>query len=170
MTTPNDWAVPWRSVRPPGVIRFRRLGRVGLLLFLALTLAALARPLSARADQKSSSAVERHRTIIVGRVTDDPKRHYPALEKIADYLTKRLGDAGIVAGRVVIAKDVDRMTRLLEDGKVDILSETPFSAIQFADRVGAELLAHEWKKGVAFYRTVFYTRREGGVTSLADLR
>lgn len=124
----------------------------------------------AQTNQISSASVERDRTLVVGRISDNPKKHFSRLEIMADYLAQRLGDSGIDAGRVVMAKDKEHMARLLREGQVDIFSETPFTAVQLADTTAAKMLAREWAKGVASYRTVFFTHKENSIASIADLR
>ena len=159
-----------RSIRLPRTIRFYRRRGFFLRIFVVLAFAGLAAPVAAQTERTTTPSSERHRTIVVGRVSDDPKKHFSRLEKMATYLAQQLGDLGIDTGKVVLARNANSMTRLLREGKVDFISETPFSAIQFIEEGGAELLLREWKKGVAAYRTVFYSRKEDGVTSLADLR
>ena len=48
------------------------------------------------------------------------------------------------------------MIKLLQDGHIDIVSETALSALLFEEEAGAEILLLEWKKGVAAYHTVFF--------------
>ena len=62
------------------------------------------------------------------------------------------------------------MVELLRRGEVDLISETPFSAFFLAARGGGEIILREWKKGKASYHTVFITRKDNGINSLADLR
>ena len=131
---------------------------------------AIAIPWFAHANDPKGVSAPREKTIIVGRVTESPKKHFVKLQKMAHYLAERLANPGLVAGRVVMAKNADQMAHMLRDGQVDIVSETPFSAVKWVDGVGAEPLAREWKKGVASYRTVFISRKSDGVTTLAGLR
>ena len=131
---------------------------------------AIAIPWFAHANDPKGVSAPREKTIIVGRVTESPKKHFVSLQKMAHYLAERVANPGIVAGRVVMAENADQMAHMLRDGQVDIVSETPFSALRWVDGVGAEPLAREWKKGVASYRTVFISRKSDGVTTLAGLR
>lgn len=112
----------------------------------------------------------REATVVVGRVSTMPHKQLASVEAMATYLADRLGGQGIVASRTVFAKDADQMAAMLRDGQVDVVSETPYAAVGWTDRVGAELLAHEWKDGAPYYRAVFLSRRSGGVMTLDDLR
>ena len=118
--------------------------------------------------QNDRSAKER--SIVVGRVSADPEKTYPRLEKLAQYLARRLAPLGITAGGAMVAEDNRTMIRYLSQGKVDLVSETVLSALLFSDETGAEILLREWKKGVPWYYTVFITRKGSGITTLAHLR
>jgi phosphonate transport system substrate-binding protein len=58
----------------------------------------------------------------------------------------------------------------LKVGTIDVVSETPLSALLFEEEAGAELILREWKSGVAAYRTVFVTRADSGIEVLEDLK
>jgi phosphonate transport system substrate-binding protein len=61
------------------------------------------------------------------------------------------------------------MIELLRAGEVDIVRATAFTALTLEDEAGAEIFLREWRKGVAFYHTVFFTRKENPIRSLSDL-
>jgi len=123
-----------------------------------------------QAAQPSPAKVERSQTIIVGRVSGNPKKHFVKLETMAGYLARHLQDVGMHHGGFVVAKNNKDMIRLLKAGKIDVLSETAFSAIYFVRHGGAEILLREWKKGIAEYRSIFFTQKDSAIRSLADLR
>ncbi len=107
---------------------------------------------------------------VIGRVSGDPQKHYPRLRAMADYLGKRLKDLGISKTAVRLVSNNRDMLRLLREGKVDFISETPFSALLFAGKGGTEIILREWKKGVASYHTVFIARKDSGIDSIANLK
>lgn len=108
-------------------------------------------------------------TITLARVSDDPAKNLPRLQAMADYLAQRLSHLGIREGRAVIAKTNQEMLRLLRTGTVDVMSETVISALYFEQNGGAELLLHEWKKGVAYYKSLLVVNRNSGIETLDDL-
>lgn len=118
----------------------------------------------------AASEIPREKTFIIGRVSENPKKHHAAMEKMGAYIQSHLMDLGYEAVDVVFAKDLNEMVRYFRDGKVDALSETPFSALSLIDEGRAEPLLREWKKGVSSYHSVFFTAKDGPVTSLADLK
>lgn len=111
----------------------------------------------------------RHETLIIGKVSDNPKKHFRRLKPMADYVVSQMGDLGIKHARVLMAKDNKTMIKYLKDGKVDWVTETAFSAVIF-ERLGvAEILLRKWKKEVPDYHTVFITRKDSEIQSLHDL-
>ena len=108
--------------------------------------------------------------IVFGRVSDDPKSAYPDLELMAGMLAPHLSKFGYTRGAAVVAGSNREMIRLLAEGKVDVISESPFSALEFEDAGVAEILLLERKQRVASYRTVFFSRLDAGIDSLDDLK
>lgn len=138
---------------------------------LAIAAALLFPPLiEANADETESQTAEADRTLVVGVVSHDPKKQFPKLEAMAAYLAERLKDHGIVESAAVVAGSHSEMLTMLRDGTVDVVSETAFSAIHYAEQAGAEILLREWKKGVGEYHSVLIVRRDSGIASLEDLR
>ena len=116
------------------------------------------------------SAVAAGDTFVLGRITENPQKHFAAMQDMGSYIVGHLKDLGYTKAEVVVAKSMDEMAQLLRDGKVDALSETPFGATHLVDEVGAEALLREWKKGVSAYRSVFFSAKENGVENLEGLR
>lgn len=109
-------------------------------------------------------------TLVIGKITSNPKKHFDSLKAIAKYVVARTRDLGIEHARVLFAKDTEQMVGYLRQGKVDWIAETPFTAIDLHDRAGAEFLLRRWKQGAPVYWTVFFARRDSGIDSLDDLK
>ena len=118
----------------------------------------------------NASDISREKTFVLGRITENPRKHHAAMEEMGGYILAHLKDLGYEAVDVVMVKDIDEMVPLMSEGKVDALSETPFAAVRLIDEAGAEAFLREWKKGVASYRSVFFTAKDSGIESLAGLR
>jgi phosphonate transport system substrate-binding protein len=114
-------------------------------------------------------AAAREKTLIVGIISEDPKKALPRVETMAAYLAGRLADRGIEAGAGVLAHDMAEMQDLLRRGEVDLVSETAFGAIHLANGGAAEILLREWKRGVSKYRSVFIAKADSGIRGLSDL-
>ncbi len=108
--------------------------------------------------------------LVIGKVSSNPKNHYKRLKPIADYAVSKMGDLGYTHARVLIARDRDELVRFLKQGKVDWVTDTPFSAMEIHENSGAELLLRRWKKGVPEYHTVFFARKDSGIESIGDLK
>lgn len=107
--------------------------------------------------------------LVIGRISQEPRKHYARLQAMADYLALQLAGRGVSGVDVVMVSSPDRMRKLLEEGKVDILSETPFVALELEEAGLVSLLLREWKKGVPEYRTLIVARRDGPVNELKDM-
>lgn len=108
-------------------------------------------------------------SFVIGRVSDNPKKHFKTLKPLADYLAVNLHQYGIKKGNVIFAKDNQQMRQYIEQGKVDLVSETAFSATILSQTDHAEVILRRWKKGVANYCTLIFARKDSGINSLADL-
>jgi phosphonate transport system substrate-binding protein len=117
-----------------------------------------------------ATAAGAKRAIVLGRISDDPKKHHRALKPMADYLAARLRDLGIERGEVLMAKDAKQMGRYMREGRIDMLSETVFVVSQLRNEIGIEPLVKTWRKGASDYHTVFFVRKDSGINGLDDLR
>jgi phosphonate transport system substrate-binding protein len=108
-------------------------------------------------------------TLVVGRVTNNPRKDYPRFKAFADYLSARLGDQGITGSQVQFTNDNDTMVALLREGVVDLIPESVFPALTYVDKAGAKLILREWRDGVASYHSVIFARKDSGITALSDL-
>lgn len=112
-----------------------------LLVLLVCALAVAFSPVSATEH-------DRDRTLVIGKVSSNPKKHYRYLKPIAEYVIKHMGDLGIDRVEVLMARNNRQLTRYLKQGRVDWVTETVFSALEFEEKAGAEILLLKWKKGV----------------------
>lgn len=108
--------------------------------------------------------------LVIGKVSNDPQKHYRYLKPMVDYAAGRMRDLGIKEGRVLMAKDNAQMIEYLRQGRVDWVTETAFSALLYERSRAADILLLKWKKNASEYSTIFFTRKESPVKSLADLR
>jgi len=109
-------------------------------------------------------------TITISRVSDHPKKHYKKLKPFINYIAKSLKHMGIRKGKVLLAKDNHQLIKYLREGKVDIVTETPFSSIIYMEKAGAKPLLRRWKKSVSRYNSYIFVRKDSGINSLKDLK
>lgn len=89
---------------------------------------------------------------VIGKVSDNPGKHYAYLKPMANYLASNLTEFGYTEGKVLMARNNRQMVRYLKRHKVDLVTETIFSSVIFKDRAKAELLLNKWKSRVALKR------------------
>ena len=117
-----------------------------------------------------TAAVADEGVLVLGRISDDPGTHYEQLKPLLDYVVPRMADVGIREGRILMARDPRQMESYMRRGRVDWVTETAASAMQLQARAGAEPLLLTERSGVSAYRTVFFARRDSGITGLDALR
>jgi len=108
-------------------------------------------------------------TLVLGKITKNPKKHYKKLKKMVDYAVMNMKDLGILEGKVLLAKDLEQMTQYLAEGKVDWFSESVYPACSIKDKGVAEIVLKRWKKGYSEYHTVYFTRKDSGINSISKL-
>jgi phosphonate transport system substrate-binding protein len=137
-----------------------------LWLLLALVLPLLPGAMAATPQR----AVDDAHVLVLGRISDDPKTHYEQLKPLLDYVVPRMADVGIREGRILMARDVQQMTSYLRRGRVDWVTETGGTAMLLQQRAAATPLLLTERDGVSRYRTLFFARRDSGITGLDALR
>ena len=117
-----------------------------------------------------AQAVDDEHVLVLGRISDDPKTHYEQLKPLLDYVVPRMAGVGIREGRILMARDAQQMASYLRRGRVDWVTETSGTGVALEARAGAKLLLMTERDGVSHYSTVFFARRDSGITSLDQLR
>lgn len=121
------------------------------------------------APSQARETVDRDEVLVIGKVSDNPRKHYRRLKPMVDYAVARMAGLGLKEGRVLMARDNEQMIEYLREGRVDWVTETLFSAVRFVDEAGAEIVLRKRKKGEREYRNVFVTRRGSDIHALRDL-
>lgn len=109
-------------------------------------------------------------TLVIGKISHNPKKHYRYLKPMAQYVADQMTDLGIDKIKIRLAKSKEHLADLLVQGEVDWVTETPVAAAYLHDVAGAEILLRKWKKGVAEYHTVFFGLSGKGIGNLQDLK
>jgi len=58
-------------------------------------------------------------------------------------------------GKVIIAKNIENISYLLREQKLDLYIDSPFPTIIVNEKSGSVPFLRRWKHGVAEYHTVF---------------
>ena len=87
------------------------------------------------------------------------------------YVAGNLSSASDIEGKVVIAPTPFQLARLIEQKKVDFYMESPYPTYLVNDVQGvAKLMLRRWKGGMAEYRSLIFTKKNGEINRLEDLR
>ncbi|MFT6985177.1 MAG: phosphonate transport system substrate-binding protein [Psychromonas sp.] len=121
-------------------------------------------------NELSAQEVSSGKTLVIGKVSDSPKKHLQSLKLMADYLAAHMQDLGYTKGKVLLARSKQELARQLQQGDVDLVTETAFSAIYLQAEAGAEPILRKWKKGIAEYHSVIFVRKDSGINNLQDLK
>ena len=136
----------------------------GMLALAAIGIASILLP------QPAAGAEDDGQVLVLGRISDNPKAHYEQLKPLLDYVVPRMAGVGIRKGRILMARDAQQMASYLRRGRVDWVTETSGTGMLLQQRAAAEPVLLTERNGVSHYHTVFFVRRDSGITKLADLR
>ena len=71
------------------------------------------------------------RTLVIGRVSNNPAKNYAELKPLVDYVAAHMKDLGVTEGAVLLAKNKEEMTKLFLEGKVDWATKGIFQALYY---------------------------------------
>ena len=78
------------------------------------------------------------------------------------YLASKLDPTSAIEGKVAIAPTPFQLAKLIEQKKVDFYMDSPYPTYLINDAHGvARLMLRRWKGGMAEYRSLIFTRRNG---------
>lgn len=110
------------------------------------------------------------RALVLGDISDEAIETIEGTQPTADYLATQLSAYGITEGMVKIAPDLETMAQWIANGEVDLYFDSPYPALVMSQQSGAIPVLRRWKYGVSAYHTVFFARKDAGLTSLDQLR
>ncbi len=143
-----------------------------LLLFVVSTvlIACNSTPESAAtATPKTAVSVTIENPIIIGDISDEVAETIEGTQPFADYIAQELESFGITKGLVKIAPDLDTMIQWMNEGEVDIYSDSPYPALVISQQTGATPILRRLKYGVDQYHSVFIVREDSDIETLDDL-
>jgi len=173
MSARHLFIAPSKRAAPMAVIHGARRGmfrrkvwRCGFALALALTSA------TGGAAFGQSSKNGEIKALQLGLVSEINKS---AIEEhfrdFVRYVSRRIAPGAEAGAKVVIAPTPFELAKLLEQRRVDFYMESvyPTYTINYVHGAGKTLL-RRWKGGQAEYQSLIFTKRDGGIKQLDDLR
>jgi phosphonate transport system substrate-binding protein len=87
------------------------------------------------------------------------------------YVARRLSPGSDVDGKVVVAPTPFELAKLLDQKRIDFYLESAYPTYTINQVHGAgKMLLRRWKGGMVEYQSLIFTKRDGGVRRLEDLR
>ncbi|MGH7824958.1 MAG: phosphate/phosphite/phosphonate ABC transporter substrate-binding protein [Candidatus Binatia bacterium] len=106
----------------------------------------------------------------LGSVSTSPVAETNKFWPLASYLARQLQTEGINQGKVVVAESIPAMSSFLQTRQVDLYIDSFFPSMAVSRLSGSKLLLRRWKTGKSEYRSVIFTRKDGGIARLKDLK
>ena len=112
------------------------------------------------------------RTLALGIVSEMNQKEIEAYYRdFIFYVARKLSSAPEVEGKVIVASTPSELAKLLGQQKVDFYMESAYSTYVINDVQGAgKLLLRRWQRGKPEYQSLIFTKRNGGINRLDDLR
>ncbi len=152
----------------------KRLIYLSLVLILLIGFAwyyYITRSLEDTIDTVQEPKLQQQNTISIGVVSDDPATKIKLFQPAADYLAARISDnQTIYTGKVVVANTLENVTSMLNEQKLDIFLESPFSSEIVSKKTGSKLFLRRWKDGVAEYHSIFIVKKNSSIGTLNDIK
>lgn len=115
--------------------------------------------------------IPRSEVLVLGDIdADDPGKKIKRFQPLADYLAAAMENQGIREGRVVIARGISEMGRMMLDGQVDVYFDSPYPTLAVRELSGSQIILRRWKGGVPEYWSIFVARRDSGLSKASDLK
>jgi phosphonate transport system substrate-binding protein len=143
--------------------------RLPYLLLVAALLLGFAAQSNAAAQTRDRTQIK---TLTLGLISETHRREIEEhFRDFARYVARKLSSEQAIEGRVVTAPTPFELAKLLEQRRVDFFMESayPTYVINVVHGQG-KLLLRRWKGGMADYYSLIFTKRNGGIKRLEDLK
>ena len=142
-----------------------------IVVLLIVSVVYYFRGLSAKIKEipEAEKPVLAARTISIGTVSDDAVGEIKLFQPTVDYIAARLSDDQTkYKGEVIVGKNMETISNLSKEGKLDIYVDSPFPSIIVARKSGMVPFLRRWKGGEALYHTVFIVKNNSIINSTND--
>jgi phosphonate transport system substrate-binding protein len=141
-------------------------------IFIAVGFVTLVLILTSRATiAGQTSGPVKVKSITLGLVSGTSQRPIEAhFQNLVSYVARKLGSGPDTEGKIVIVRAPLQMAKLLEEKKIDFYMESPYPTYVINKQGAASLLLRRWKSGLAEYRSLIFSKRDGETSRLEQLR
>ena len=107
--------------------------------------------------------------LVIGSVSDDPGEEAEVFQPFIDHVAAELAGEGIARGEVVVTDTVEEMSDLLRAGDVDLYVDDVYGTTTVVEEGVALPILRRWKDGAPTYHSIIVSRRDSGISSIAQL-
>jgi phosphonate transport system substrate-binding protein len=108
-------------------------------------------------------------TIRMGTIGLDPVKHIKEFQPTADYIAEKLSNGTIkYKGQVIMSPTINDMIKLLQEQRIDLYFESPFTIALVDKESGAVPFLLRWKEGVSQYHSIFIVKNNSSIKTLND--
>ncbi|MGI9437530.1 MAG: phosphate/phosphite/phosphonate ABC transporter substrate-binding protein [Geminicoccaceae bacterium] len=109
------------------------------------------------------------RTLVLGSVSNNIKKHLARFQPLVEYLQAELSADGITDIQIAVLPSSDAMADALRDKRVDIFFDSPLVAAKVARSSDSEPFLRRWKHGIGSYHSLIMVRAESDIHTIEDL-
>jgi len=113
----------------------------------------------------SSATVYAADPIRFGFMSSKPSKAIKTFTPLMKYLTSK----GLTTSKIVVAKNIDDMTKKLNENKVDFVFQSAYGAILLMDKTGAVPILNREKGGVKAYNSAIFVNKNSPIKSMEEL-
>lgn len=117
-----------------------------------------------------SQAAQKQQILVIGRVTDQVRKEDYRITPIVRYLSTKLKNVGVERIEMLFPKHNSQAIQYLQNGKLDIVLETPFSSYAYMQKKIAAPLLLIKREGALEYGTYIFVRKDTHINNLDDLK
>ncbi|MGI9451113.1 MAG: phosphate/phosphite/phosphonate ABC transporter substrate-binding protein [Geminicoccaceae bacterium] len=109
------------------------------------------------------------KTVVLGSVSDNIKKHMVRFQPLADYLKEELSAEGVTDVQITVLPSSDSMAQALRDGRIDLYFDSPLVAAKVARASNSKPFLRRWKRGIGSYHSVIMVPTDSDIQTTADL-
>ena len=145
-----------------------KIQKDGLINMVRIIIAILLVSFSVLAPSWSQPAIAGG-TLVISTINNKVKKFAKRYDPLAQYLEQRLGDQGVDAVEVSINTNRGSLVDGLQSGDIDVYFDSPLIFASIARETDLLPTLRSWKKGVAEYHSVIFTKAASSIETLDDL-
>lgn len=117
----------------------------------------------------SEPVAARSKTLVIGRISDNPRSDVQRLRPLLDYVLPKLKAVGIEKGEILLARNPVQLRNYLRRGRVDWVTETAAMAAMLGADAGATMILRGMREHEGAYHSVMFVRRDSGIENIEQL-